>query len=389
MGCIGVGAQGIHNLKAFLENRDCRITAICDVAQIHKRGGLKPAGEILDEAVGKGNYSSYVDFRDLLARDDIDTVMIAAPDYWHVLIALAAARAGKDMYCEKTLALSMKDRQVLRKTINQYGRIFQFGTQQRSESNFRFGCELVLNGRIGKLRKVTVGSPTSVTAPNYPPQPVPGWLTDYDLWLGPAPLAPYSRARFGYWSHISDYSLGWIAHWGIHHVDIALWGSQKENTGPVEIEGTGTYPPDGLTDTATDFDVTMKYADGLVFKFTDNKRNPQGVLFEGTKGRVFVKRGGVLDAHPKSLLTDKILPNETHLIKSPEHHRNFLDCVKSRQKNVSPIEVAVRSDTVCHISDIAMRLGRKLNWDPLAEQFTDDDQANRLLHRPIRPPWHL
>ena len=388
LGCIGLGGQGTFNLRQFLSYADCRVTAVCDVASRHNRGGREQAKQIVDKAYGSKSCAAYVDFRQLLADKGIDAVMVATPDHWHVLISLAAARAGKDMYVEKTLALGMRDRKALRAEIKRYGRVFQFGTQQRSEENFRFGCELVLNGRIGKLRKITVGSPTSVSTGNFRPMLVPSWMTDYDMWLGPAPYKPYSGSRFGYWSHISDYSLGWIAHWGLHHIDIAQWGNGTDDSGPVEIQAQGTFPPDGLCDTALAWEAKMKYANGVELLFTDKVRNRQGVLFSGTDGWVFVKRG-IIDAHPKELLHEKIGADERRLPVSTSHHRNFLDCVRTRRQPVAPIAAAVRSDTICHLADIAMRLGRKLRWDPARERFERDSQANAMLERPMRSPWHL
>jgi len=223
--------------------------------------------------------------------------------------------------------------------------------------------------------------------------PVPDWL-DYELWLGPAPWAPYTANRVSnsHWFHISDYALGFIAGCGVHTIDIATWGNGTDLTGPVEVEGTGEFPRDGLCDCAVAWDVNLKFANGVTMNFTDGKANPLGVRFEGADGWVFVKEehlGGTVDAYPKELLREKIRPDELRLRPSNYHHRNFLDCVKTRSKTVAPIEVAVRSDTLCHLSDIVMRLGRKLRWDPDKEKFINDEQANRMLRRPMRSPWRL
>jgi predicted dehydrogenase len=211
------------------------------------------------------------------------------------------------------------------------------------------------------------------------------------MWIGPARWMPYSHGitgNCGEWGHMSNFSLGWITTWGIHHVDIAQWGNGADATGPVEVEGTGVFPAEGLYDCATSWDMTLRYSNGVVLRFVDNSRERQGVLFEGTEGWVFVKRGAI-DAEPKSLLQERIGPDERHLMLGTDHWGSFLECVRTRGTPVSSIESAVRTDTVCHISDIAMRLGRKLRWDPVAEQFIDDAAANRMLTRAWRSPWHL
>lgn len=385
MGFIGVGPRGRTVMGSFMWRPETEVVAVCDVKSSERQVALQQ----VNNHYGKKVCAGYDDFRQLLARPDIDAVSIASTDHWHVLHAVEAARAGKDMYVEKPLGLSVEQGRILRETIKRCGRVFQFGTQQRSSSNFRLACELVLNGRIGKVHTIKVGSPASHSSENYQPMPVPEGL-DYERWLGPAPWAPYTENRVEnvYWWHISDYALGFVAGWGIHHIDIAQWGNGTELSGPVEVEGTGVFPRDGLCNCAVSWDVNLKYANGVVMSYTDNKKNKQGVLFEGTEGWIYVKRG-FLDAHPKSLLQESIRPDEIHLPASNNHQLNFLKCVKSRGKTVSPIEVAVRSDTICHLSDIAMRLGRKLRWDPDKEQFIDDVAANRMLKRAMRSPWHL
>jgi predicted dehydrogenase len=284
----------------------------------------------------------------------------------------------------------VKDDIALRETIRRYDRVFQFGTQQRSDWNFGFACELVQNGRIGKLQRIIVTTPASRSVGLMPPVPVPPWF-DWEMWVGPARWMPFTNGivgNCGEWGHISNFSLGWITTWGIHHVDIAQWGNDADNTGPVEVEGTGVFPAEGLYDCATAWDVTLKYANGVVVNFVDKGKRRQGVLFEGTAGRVFVERG-VIEAEPKSLLQERIGPEEKHLSMGTDHWGGFLECIRTRKTPVSSIESAVRTDTVCHISDIAMRLGRKLRWDPAVEQFVDDIEANRMLTRVWRGPWHL
>ncbi len=389
LGFVGVGGRGGGLLTNFMALPEVRVTAVCDV----KKPSREAARKRVDEQYGPGVCGAYVDFRELCARDDIDAVVVASTDHWHMLHALEAVRAGKDVYCEKPLGLSIEQRQMLRKTVNQYSAIFQFGTQERSSYKSRLACELVRNGHIGRVQKITVASRYSIASDNYPEMPVPDWI-DYDLWLGPAPWAPYTANRVSnsHWFHISDYALGFLAGCGIHTIDVATWGNGTDLTGPVEVEGTGVFPRDGLCDCALSWDVNLKFANGAMMNFTDGEANPLGVRFEGTDGWVFVKEehlGGTVDAHPKELLRTKFGPDEIRLPFSRRHQGNFIDCVKTRSRTVAPVEVAVRSDTLCQLSDIAMRLGRRLRWDPEKEEFVNDEQANRMLRRPMRSPWRL
>lgn len=385
VGTVGVGPQGRRVLEMFLGCDDARVTAVCDVNALRR----EEARGFVDRHYGSEGCAAYNDFRELIARGDIDVVHCAAPDHWHVLVALEAARAGKDMYIEKPLGLCVTDGQALRAAIQSYGNVFQFGTQHRSERNFRFACELVRNGRIGKLHTMRVALEASKVSPNFPPMPVPEWL-DYEMWLGPAPWAPFTANRIvnQYWWHISDYTLGFVAGQNIHFGDIAQWGNSSELTGPVRVEGWGVFPKDGLCDCAIAYDVRHTYGNGVVMHFTDDVQNPQGIRFEGSEGWVFVDLGYV-DAEPKSLLQTVFEPGEERLPVSVNHVRDLLDCVRTRRQPISPVEQAVRSDTICHLSDIAMRLGRRLEWDPAQERFVNDDEANRMLTRAMRAPWHV
>ena len=381
VGTIGVGGRGKKIMEALTGRSYCRMLAVCDVDSRR----LNQARDIVNSRYGNSDCAAYGDYRELLARDDIDAVLIASPDQWHVLQSVEAARAGKDMYLEKPLGLSVTEDIALREAIRKYNRVFQFGTQQRSGRNFRFACELVRNGRIGRLRKITAATPASRIVDSYRPSRVPSEL-DYEMWVGPARWMPYTQGvvgSCGNWGHISNFSLGWVTTWGIHHVDIAQWGNGADNSGPVEIEGSGEFPKDGLYDCAVAWDVKLKYANGVTLNFVDNKKHRQGVLFEGDEGWVFVRRGAI-EAKPKSLLGQRIGPEDTHLANSTDHAGNFLDCVKSRRTPVSSIDSAV-----CHLSDIAMRLSRRLRWDPKTERFISDEQANRMLTRSMRSPWHL
>jgi len=386
MGSIGVGGRGKQVMRSLMGQQGCQMLAVCDV----DADRLNEARHIVNDRYGNADCVAYEDFRRLLARSDIDAVLIASPDQWHVLQSIEAARAGKDIYLEKPLGLSVRENTALRRAIYKYERVFQFGTQQRSDRNFRFACELVLNGRIGRLHTIIAATPSSRVVDSYPPSPIPPEL-DYDMWVGPARWMPYTQGvvgSCGRWGHISNFSLGWVTTWGIHHVDIAQWGNNADLTGPVEVEGTGVFPKDGLYDCAVAWDMKLTYANGVTLNFVDNKRHRQGVLFKGSDGWVFVKRGSI-DSHPKSLLNEKIGPEEIHLPASNDHSKNFIECIRTRTTPVSSIEASVRSDTVCHLSDIAMRLGRKLQWDPVSERFADDEQANRMRSRSMRSPWHL
>ena len=393
VGCIGHGNRGPTLMRGFLGQKDARVVAVCDVNGRQR----ETAKQTVDRHYGDSGCAAYNDFRELCGRPDIDAVCIASPDHWHVLHSLEAVHNGKDIYTEKALGLSLAQDHALRAACHRYGTVFQWGTQQRSSENFRFGCELVRNGRIGKLQTITVGVPHDFAFPSQPTQPVPQDL-DYDLWLGPAPWAPYTYHRcrpwtredsYSIWYHISDYCLGGIGgYWGIHHLDIAQWGHGTDDTGPVEVEGTATFPENGLADCATSWNVLHTYADGVTMTYTDNKQNKQGVVFHGTEGWVYVKRGHI-DAEPKSLLTSQIGANEIHLSKTPGHQREFLDSIKSRARTVSNIDVAVHSDTLSHLTDICTRLKRKVRWNPDSEQILGDAEASRMLTRAMRGPWRV
>ena len=393
VGCIGMGTRGTALMKGLLGHADAQVVAVCDVY----RSQREEAKSLVQQHYNNKGCAAHNDFRELCSREDVDAVSIASPDHWHVLHSLEAARNGKDLYTEKALGLSVAADKALRSACHRYGTVFQFGTQQRSANNFRFGCELVRNGRIGKLQTILVGAPHDFAFPNQPIQPVPKDL-DYEMWLGPAPWAPYTYHRcrpwtkkesYGIWYHISDYCLGGIGgYWGIHHVNISQWGHGTDHTGPVEVEGTATFPEDGLADCAVSWNVRHTYADGVTMIYTDNEQNKQGVVFQGTEGWVYVRRGQI-DAEPKSLLDSKIGPDEIHLIESPGHQRNFLDCIRTREKTVADIDSSVRSDTVSHLTDICTRLKRRIRWDPEREGIVNDPEAGRMLTRSMREPWSL
>lgn len=391
IGCIGVGRMGLGDMKEIMGFKQAQVVAVCDVDSRR----LEHAKQLVETHYDSKGCEAFRDFRELVAREDIDAVAISTPDHWHALPAIAAAKAGKDIFIQKPLTLTIEEGRILSDTVRRYGRILQVGSQQRSESNFRFACELVRNGRIGKLHTVKVGFGIDPSTGQKPNMPVPDWL-DYDMWLGPAPWAAYTEERVhpqnSYerpgWLRILDYGAGMITGWGSHHNDIAQWGMGIEYTGPVEVEGQTEYPKDGLWDVHGQFRIEYTYANGIKLICADDKKNKPGILFEGTEGWVYVDRGK-LDAEPKSLLASTISPDEIHLYESNNHKANFLECIRSRTEPVAPVEAGHRSCTVCLLGEIAMRLGRKLKWDPQQERFTNDEQANRMLSRAMRNPWHL
>ena len=402
LGCIGMGIQGMGDMRTFIGNNEVKVVAVCDVHETQ----LRQAKEAVDAFYGNKDCVACKDFRELIGRKDIDAVQITAPDHWHPLIAMEATRQHKHMYCEKPIGWSVRAAQVLRKAVKESGVVFQLGTQQRSDGTFRRACELVRNGRIGQLKTILVGVPGSWTCPKQPVEPVPKEL-DYELWLGPAPMAPYCYQRcrpwtngqgYSVWYSISDYCLGMIANWGIHHLDIAQWGNGTELGGPAEVEGTGVFPKDMLTDAATSWQVENRYANGVTLVHMDDgtaRKHPlqqgghgHGVMFLGAEGWVHVDRSR-MDANPKSLLTAKTAPGEVHLFKSDNHHVNFIDAVKGRTKAAAPIEIAVASDILGNLQQIAIKLRLALKWDAAREVFVNDDEASRMLDRPMRAPWKL
>lgn len=390
IGCIGIGMQGMPNMRQFLANYDSHVLAVCDVDANH----LQNAKRIVDEHYGNKDCAVYRDFRELIARKDIDAVSLATPDHWHAIPAIAAAKAGKDIYGEKPLSHSLPEGRAMCDAVKRYNRVWQTGSWQRSEENFRFACELVINGRIGKVHTVEVGLPAGHTdfagtkgqeAITNPPEEL-----DYDFWLGPAPYAPYAVARVHRnWRWHLDYGGGQLMDWVGHHVDIAHWGLGFDYTSPVEVEGTGDYPRTGLWNTATRYRVKTKYANGIEMIIAGGHSDIRsGTKWIGEDGWVWVDRGS-RDASPKSLLRERFEPNETHLLHSKGHHRNFLDCIRTRTTTLSPCEVAHRSATPGHLGQITMLLGRKVRFNPETEEIIGDPTATRMLGNSMRSPWHL
>ena len=383
MGCIGVGGMGSGDMRGFLGKKEVQVVAVCDI----DRGKRDNAKKTVDDRYKNSDCKTYLDFRDIIYRDDIDLLSLALPDQWHSIPAVMGARAGKDIHAQKPLARTIREGRAICDAVKRYGRVWQTGSQQRSSGNFHRACELVRNGRIGKVYKVEVGLPTGGSSDNKPVQPVPDGV-DWDFWLGPAPWVPYRGIMHWNWRWMMDYSGGQLTDWAGHHIDIAHWGLDLERTGPVEIEGKGEYPKDGIYDVPMTYKFTCKYANGIVMTVANNKQIPQGTKWTGDKGWVYVKRGK-LDADPKSVLDEVIGPNEIHLYESRDHKQNFLDCVKNRKETIAPAEVGHRSISVGLLGEIAMLTEEKLKWDPDKEVFIDNERANRYLSRPMRSPWHL
>ncbi|MCY3021298.1 MAG: Gfo/Idh/MocA family oxidoreductase [Planctomycetota bacterium] len=382
-GHIGVGGRGGGLLGEAAGHPNVQVVGICDCFKERREGNAAN----LNSRYGGNVCQPYRDLREMLARDDIDAVVVATPDHWHVPAALMAVRSGKDVYVEKPLGLSMEQDIAIRQAVLKYGRIFQYGTQQRSMAHVRFGCELVRNGRVGKLLSVDVVAPGGSGGGSTTPIPVPENL-DYDMWLGPAPWSPYTKDRCtssGTY-FVSDNCLGFIGGWGAHPLDVMAWGLGDEaDAVPVEYEGKGVFPTDGLFDCCTTWDVRGKFSDGKDFHFT---AGGDLTVFTGEKGKVFISRGG-LKTEPASLMKDKIGPEEIHLFESKYHMGNFVECVRTRRKAVSHVEAAVCSDTVTQISLIACLTGRKIKWDNKKEVIVGDPGASQLLTRAMRSPWHL
>jgi hypothetical protein len=323
-----------------------------------------------------------------LAREDIDAVVIATPDHWHVPIANAAIRAGKDVYVEKPLGLTVQEDLECRKLVKKHNRIFQYGTQQRSSAHCRLGCELVRGGKIGKITALEVDAPNGGAGGSTQEAPAPEDL-DYDMWIGPAPVKPYTADRCKppgtYW--IYDYSIGYLAGWGAHPLDILVWGCDCDLAGPMTFEGTGMIPTEGLYDTVYNWEVSIEMAGGIKMIF---RPGADRTKFIGEGGWVEVARPrNRTKSSPSTLMESQLGLDDVRLPVSGNHQQNFVDCVKSRETPVSNIDEAVRSDIISQISDIAVRTGRKITWDPVKEVIIGDEEASKMLSRPMRAPWTL
>jgi len=420
IGQIGFGriARG-HNLPRTMESDDIRVVAVCDVDANRMADGKSFIEEWYRENRGSENFvdvKMYQDYRELLAQSDIDAVIISTPDHAHLLPCVEASLAGKDIYMEKPMSLTVEEGRFMSNMLHKNGTVFQLGSQQRGNDpwpHFKRACELVRNGRIGQVHTVQVGLPGDPGGGDPTPSPVPDHL-DYDAWLGTTPYEPYTEERVhpqqGYdrpgWLRLEQFSAGMITGWGTHHVDTAHWGLGTEYTGPVEVEAEAEFPTDdpdydGLWNVHGDFRVEAKYANGTNMIISGDFSN--GIRFEGDEGWIFVTRGGgpvtdddpdtgevtsgPLQASSRSILDSEIGPNEIQLYDGEEQHANWIRCIKTRERTAAPPEIAHRSCTACLISHIAMKIPRKLHWDPVNERFKNDDEANSMLSRPQRSPY--
>ncbi len=386
VGAIGVGGQGNGNLGGFLGDPRCQVVAVNDV----DRNNTERTQRRVNEVYGNQDCAAYSDFRELVARDDIDAISLATPDHWHAIPAILSAKSGKDIYGEKPFSHDLREGRAMVDAVSQYGRIWQTGSWQRSTGNFRFACELVRNGRIGKVHTVEVGLPTGGGGGNAPfTDPPPNM--DYDFWCGPAPWAPYSADRTHWnWRWQMDYGGGQLMDWVGHHGDIAQWGLGTETTGAVEFNPLyADFPQTGIWDAATRYRIECTYANGVKMIVQNAEgQHRMGAKWIGTDGWVWVDRGG-FDTQPKSLMQDKIGSDEINLYRSNNHIGNFIDCVISRRPTITPAEVAHRSASVGHLCVIAIALGRKIRWNPDTEEIVGDPTANTMLGRAKREPWSL
>ena len=389
IGCIGVGGMGTGNMRSFLDLPDARIVAVCDV----DKNNLMNAKKIVDERYGNKDCATYGDFRELVIRNDIDAISMATPDHWHSITAIASAKSGKDIYGEKPISHSLLEGRAMCDAVKRYNRIWQTGSWQRSQENFRFACELVLNGRIGKVSHVEVGLPSGYSysgskelemIKDPPPE------LDYDFWLGPAPYHPYQQSRVHWnWRWNLEYGGGQMMDWVGHHVDIAHWGLGLDYDGPVEVEATGEFLKEGLWNSAYKYRVNTVYKNGIKMTIAGGHDDiKHGTKWIGEHGWDWVDRG-FLDANPKSLLRERFDPGEIHLLHSKGHQRNFLDCVKTRETTLTPSEVAHRSASPGHLGQISMLIGRKIRFNPETEEIIGDPTATRMLGNAFRSPWHL
>lgn len=416
IGQIGFGRIAMsHDLPETIKHTDmARVVAVSDVDRKRMDLGKKWIQDFYKE-MNKGDeymqVATHQDYRDLLADPTIDAVIISTPDHWHAQPAMEAALSGKDIYLQKPTSLTIEEGRMMSNTIHQTGAVFQLGSQQRSLNpwpQFHKACELVRNGRIGEIKKVKIGLPGDPGGEEEPPMPIPENL-DYDMWLGSTPQVYYTEKRVhpqeGFsrpgWLRCEQFGAGMITGWGVHHIDIAHWGMGTEFTGPVEMEATAQFPKSGLWNVHGDFHVQALYPHGAEMEVSGDF--PNGIRFEGTEGWIFVTRGNVqvtasdptgasskdspLQASDPNILASEIGPEELHLYKSPEQHRNWLDCIKTREMTISPAEVAHRSCSACLVFHIAMKIPGKLYWDPVTERFKNNDQANQMLARHQRHPY--
>ena len=409
IGAIGVGRiSRDHDMAETLKYDHARIMAVCDVDSKRLQEGKKYVNEYYSKKTGQSydGVTMYDAHEELLLNKDIDAVLISTPDHSHAYLGIHAVEAGKDVYLQKPASLTIAEGRALSNAVHRTGRILQIGSQQRSSSQFRYAAELVRNGRIGQLKEVLIGLPSDPGGDIEPEMPIPKTL-NYDAWLGSTPYVYYTEKRVhphvGYdrpgWLRCEQFGAGMITGWGTHHVDSAHWGMDTEYTGPVEIWAKAEFPKSGLWDVHGSFTSHGVYANGV--KMTISTELPNGIKYVGTEGWIFVTRGAykaspneptvpnqkALSASDPRIIESVIGPNEINLYRSNEHHGNWLECIQTRKQPITPVELGHRACSTCLIHHIAMKLPRKLQWDPMNERFINDDEANSLLNRQHRYPY--
>lgn len=408
IGCGRIARE--HDIPGTWRHDVAQFVAVSDVDSKRMADGKKYIEEYYSKKMGKPyvDVKQYGDYREMLLNKEIDAVIISTPDHWHSQPAMEAALAGKHIYVQKPTSLTIKEGRQLVNVVNKTGVVLQLGTQQRSSEQFRIAAELVRNGRIGKLHTVRIGLPGDPSGPDATPMPIPANL-NYDMWLGSTPELPYSEigvhpqhdySRPGWLRH-ENYGAGMITGWGQHHFDSAAWGMDTELTGPRYIEAVAEFPRAGFWNVHGDFMVKAEYDNGIVMLTSGGY--PNGIRYEGTEGWIWVSRGSyvasssdpvaqgnnakALDASDPKILSSVIGEDEIRLTRSTEHHGNWLDAIQGKNELLSPVEIGHRACSVCLVSHIAMKLGRKLTWDPAKEEFVNDPEANSHLSRPQRRPW--
>lgn len=401
VGVIGVGRQMVYaNLPGFLREADAQIVALCDVDSWRLEQAKQQVEKHYAAQTNSGTFkgcATFGDWRELISRPDIDAVMIATPDHWHMIQTIAALKAGKDVTCEKPLSRSIAESRRMCEVVTEQKRVFRTDSEFRSNAAFHRAAQLVRNGKLGRLQRIISVTPTDGTLGPQPDLPVPPEL-NYEMWLGPAPPQPYTEKRVHPpkspggrpgWICIRDYADGMMANWGAHLNDIAMWANNTEHIGPVAIEATGSYPPRGnLWDVIQNFDAHFEFANGV--QMTCKTGEKPFVRFEGAEGWIQVGYPNNIETSADSLLSWKPGPNDLHLPFKTTEKRDFLDSIKSRKQPLYDAEGGHRVNSLSHLALASIELGRKLKWNPATEKVIGDDAANQLLKpKPLRTPWKL
>lgn len=387
LGMIGMGLMMGGHFRGMLNRRDVQVLAVCDVDQNKRENAKRTAEKTYADKAAGGTYrgcEAYLEYEKVCARPDIDAVFVVTPDHWHAQCSLAAIKAGKHVYCQKPMTLTIREGRLMSDTCKQYGTVFQVGSQQRSERAFRKACEIVRNGWIGKVHTIYASLGQFAPPATLPEQPIPAGF-DYDRWLGPTPWYPYNQERVkgdygGGWRRFWEYGSRKNGDWGAHHFDIIQWALGMDGSGPVK------FIPKGWNGTEYQ---THYYANGTAVLRDHTVWGGHMIQFIGTEGQVMVSRGDRLDTQPVELASAPLLPSEIHLYESRDHEGNWLDCIRTRGKTICDVEIGHRTATICHLSGIAERLGRPIEWDPLEEKILGDPAADRWYDRPRRAPYFL